>query len=368
MALIQARGLSKTFSGKAAVRGLSFDVVPGSVTGFLGPNGAGKSTTMRLMLGLDNGEGVTTYDGVRYRDLDEPLRHVGSVLEAKPFHPTRKAVNHLHMLAVSNTIPRTRVNDVINLVGLGDVANSKPKTFSLGMGQRLGLAAALLGDPGTLILDEPANGLDPQGVHWLRNMLKMLAGQGRSIFVSSHLLSEMALMADNLVVIGRGVLIASGKMSDFISSSRRNAVVIRVDQPDLMTRELRARDAAVVPEPSGSLAITGMDSDAVGGLAHELGVRVFELANREATLEEAFLDATGASEEFRASMGFGSSQPPQFGGPMTGPPPGQGYGPPPGQGYGPPPGQGYGPPPGQGYGPPPGQGYGPPPTDRDQPG
>jgi ABC-2 type transport system ATP-binding protein len=366
MALIQARGLSKTFGNKAAVRGLSFDVVPGSVTGFLGPNGAGKSTTMRLMLGLDNGEGVTTYDGVAYRDLKQPLRHVGSVLDAKPFHPTRKAVNHLRMLAISNDIPTTRVTDVINIVGLGDVTNAKPKTFSLGMGQRLGIATALLGDPGTLILDEPANGLDPQGVHWLRNMLKTLAGQGRSIFVSSHLLSEMALMADHLVVVGRGSLIASGKMSDFISTSARNAVVIRVDNVDLMTRELRARNAAVVTEPDGRLAVTGMGSDAVGNLAHELGVRIFELSNREATLEEAFLDATGASEEFRASMGFG--QQPGFGGPMAGPPAGYG-GPPPGYGapqaYGAsayqPSGQPYQPsgqPPVQGYGQPPASGYG----------
>jgi ABC-2 type transport system ATP-binding protein len=337
MALIQARDLSKSFGGKAAVRGLSFDVVPGSVTGFLGPNGAGKSTTMRLMLALDNGNGLTTYDGVPYRHLTQPLRHVGSVLDAKPFHPTRKAVDHLRMLAVSNDIPLPRVDEVINLVGLADVARAKPKTFSLGMGQRLGLATALLGDPGTLILDEPANGLDPQGVHWLRNMLKMLAGQGRSIFVSSHLLSEMALMADHLVVIGRGSLIASGRMADFISTSHRNAVVVRVDNPELMARELGARHAVVVPEPDGRLAITGMDSEAVGGLAHDLGIRVFELSKRQATLEEAFLDATGASEEFRASMGFGSG----FGGPTAGQ---QGYGQ---QGYGQ---QGYGQ---QGYGPPP---------------
>jgi ABC-2 type transport system ATP-binding protein len=306
MALIQARGLSKTFGKKPAVRELSFDVVPGSVTGFLGPNGAGKSTTMRLMLGLDNGEGVTTYDGVPYRDLKQPLRQVGSVLDAKPFHPTRKAVNHLRMLAISNDIPTARVSEVISVVGLGEVANAKPKTFSLGMGQRLGLAAALLGDPGTLILDEPANGLDPQGVHWLRNMLKTLAGQGRSIFVSSHLLSEMALMADHLVVVGRGSLIASGKMSDFISTSSRNAVVMRVDNTDLLTRELRARGADVSSEPGGRVVIGGMTSDAAGSLAYDLGIRVFELVNREATLEEAFLDATGASEEFRASMGFGS--------------------------------------------------------------
>ncbi len=317
MALIQARGLSKTFGGKAAVRGLSFDVVPGSVTGFLGPNGAGKSTTMRLMLGLDNGEGVTTYDGVVFRDLKEPLRHVGCVLDAKPFHPTRKAVNHLRMLAVSNKIPLSRVSDVITMVGLADVANAKPKTFSLGMGQRLGLAVALLGDPGTLILDEPANGLDPQGVHWLRQLLRTLAAQGRSILVSSHLLSEMALMADSLVVIGRGSLIASGRMSDFISTSGRNAVVARVDNAALLTRELRSRHVAVVAEPDGRLAVTGMTSDAVGSMAFDLGIRVFELVNREATLEEAFLDATGASEEFRASMGFTGAG---TGGPPHGPP------------------------------------------------
>jgi ABC-2 type transport system ATP-binding protein len=323
MALIQARGLTKTFKGKAAVRDLSFDVVPGSVTGFLGPNGAGKSTAMRLMLGLDNGQGVTTFDGVAYRDLREPLRHVGSVLDAKPFHPTRKAVNHLRMLAVSNRIPSSRVTEVITIVGLGDVANAKPKTFSLGMGQRLGIATALLGDPGTLILDEPANGLDPQGVHWLRTMLKSLARQGRSVFVSSHLLSEMALMADHLVVIGRGELIASGKMSDFISTSNRNAVIIRVDNPVPLAEELRRREAVVADEPDGGLAVSGMDSDAVGALAFEMRLRVFELFNRQATLEEAFLDATGASEEFRASMGLGPGGgpggpgvPPGFGEPV----------------------------------------------------
>jgi ABC-2 type transport system ATP-binding protein len=347
MALIQARGLSKTFGGKAAVRSLSFDVLPGSVTGFLGPNGAGKSTTMRLMLGLDNGEGVTTYDGVVYRDLQQPMRHVGTVLDAKPFHPTRTAVNHLRMLAASNQIPRSRVSDVINLVGLGDVARAKPKTYSLGMGQRLGLAAALLGDPGTLILDEPANGLDPQGVHWLRGMLRALASQGRSVLVSSHLLSEMALMADSLVVIGRGSLIASGRTTDFISTSRRNAVVARVDDAIRLARELRVRQAVVLTEPEDRLVITGegMTTDAVGGLAFELGLRVFELATREATLEEAFLDATGASEEFRASMGFGGpGHPPPdsaLGGhgypPSGAPPPGPGYppsgAPPPGPGY-----------------------------------
>jgi ABC-2 type transport system ATP-binding protein len=342
MPFIQARSLSKSFGAKAAVRGLSFDVPPGSVTGFLGPNGAGKSTTMRMMLGLDNGEGVTTFDGKRYVDLDTPLRHVGTVLDAKPFHPTRTAANHLRMVAAANSIPKSRIYDVLNLVGLGDVANHKPRTFSLGMGQRLGLACSLLGDPGTLILDEPANGLDPQGVHWLRNLLKQLAQQGRAIFVSSHLLAEMALMADSLVVIGRGQLIASGRMSDFIGASNRNAVILRVDDPARVTAELRTRSAVVVAEPDGRLAVTGLDAVAVADVLHELGVRVFELSNRQATLEEAFLEATGASEEFRASMGLGGpgqygGPPPGYGGPYGGPPPGYGgpYGGP-GPGYGPP--------------------------------
>ncbi len=304
MPLVQARGLQKSFRGKVAVHDLSFDVVPGSVTGFLGPNGAGKSTTMRLMLGLDNGDGLTTYDGVRYHDLDQPLRHVGSVLDAKPFHPTRRAADHLWMLAASNDIPRRRVDEVLDIVGLHDVSRGRPRTFSLGMGQRLGLAAALLGDPGTLILDEPANGLDPQGVHWLRALLQTLAGQGRSVFVSSHLLSEMALMADQLVVIGRGQLIASGPVADFISASQRNAVAVEVDDPARLAAEATARGAAVTGEADRRLVITGMDQRAVGALAFDLGLRVYELVAREPTLEEAFLEATGASEEFRASMGF----------------------------------------------------------------
>lgn len=304
MPLVQARGLQKSFRGKVAVQDLSFDVVPGSVTGFLGPNGAGKSTTMRLMLGLDKGGGLTTYDGVPYHDLEQPLRHVGSVLDAKPFHPTRRAANHLRMLAASNDIPRRRVEEVLEIVGLIEVARGKPKTFSLGMGQRLGLAAALLGDPGTLVLDEPANGLDPQGVHWLRALLKTLAGQGRSVFVSSHLLSEMALMADQLVVVGRGRLIASGPVADFISASQRNAVAVEVDDPARLAAEVTARGASVTGEPGGRLVVTGMEQRAVGSLAFDLGLRVYELVTREATLEEAFLEATGASEEFRASMGF----------------------------------------------------------------
>jgi ABC-2 type transport system ATP-binding protein len=198
MAIIRASGLSKRYSGKLAVDDLSFEVKPGIVTGFLGPNGAGKSTTMRLMLELDRGPGTTTFDGRTYRELRDPLREVGTLLEATAFHPTRSARNHLRMLGTSNGIALRRVDEMLELVGLSSVARKKPKGFSLGMAQRLGLAAALLGEPHTLILDEPANGLDPAGINWLRGLLKAYAGQGRSVFVSSHLLAEMALMADHL--------------------------------------------------------------------------------------------------------------------------------------------------------------------------
>ena len=230
MALIEARGLAKAYDGKPAVRDLSFEVRPGSVTGFLGPNGAGKSTTMRLMLQLDNGAGSTTFDGQPFSALRQPMRHVGALLEAKPFHPTRKARNHLRMLAAANGIPTSRVDEVLRLVGLTEVAGKKPKTFSMGMGQRLGLAGALLGDPHTLILDEPANGLDPQGIQWMRQFLKALAGEGRSVFVSSHLLSEMALLADELVVIGRGRMISSGPVSSFIEGASHKSVLVHTPQ------------------------------------------------------------------------------------------------------------------------------------------
>src|SRR3546814_518046 len=230
MAVIQARGLGKQYKGKTAVSNLSFDVRPGTVTGFLGPNGSGKSTTMRLMLGLDRGEGTCLFDGQDFVTLAEPMRHVGALLEAKPFHPTRTARNHLRMLASPNRIPDSRVDEVLSIVGLSDVTNKHPSTFSLGMGQRLGLAAALLGDPHTLILDEPANGLDPQGIRWMRDLLKSLASEGRSVFVSSHLLSEMALMADELVVIGRGRMIANGPVEAFTAQSSANHVRVRTPQ------------------------------------------------------------------------------------------------------------------------------------------
>jgi ABC-2 type transport system ATP-binding protein len=304
MATIAARGLGKSYGGKPAVTDLSFDVEPGSVTGFLGPNGAGKSTTMRLMLGLDNGAGLTTYDGKRFADLRQPMRHVGALLEAKPFHPTRKARNHLRMLAAANGISRARVDEVIELVGLTEVAKAKPKGFSMGMGQRLGLAAALLGEPHTLILDEPANGLDPQGIQWMRLFLKSLAAEGRSIFVSSHLLSEMALMADHLVVIGKGRLIATGPVEDFVSSSRGNAVVVRTPDATAFAELLAASGARVTPAEPGALTVAGMTVAAVGDLAFEHGIRLHELSPKVATLEEAFLERTAGAEEFQAHGGL----------------------------------------------------------------
>ena len=300
MAVIEARGLGKVYAGKPAVEDLTFDVRPGTVTGFLGPNGAGKSTTMRLMLGLDHGAGTTTFDGVPFTSLQRPMTHVGALLEAKPFHPTRKARNHLRMLANANGISTSRVDEVLEELGLTTVARKKPKTFSLGMGQRLGLAAALLGDPHTLILDEPANGLDPQGIHWIRELLKSFAATGRSVFVSSHLLSEMALMADELVVIGRGRLIASGPIEDFVKTSMRNAVIVRSPQVTELVEVLRREGAHVEALQPGSVSVTGLDAQRIGDLAFEGSIRLHELSNRVATLEEAFLEATRGAEEYQA--------------------------------------------------------------------
>jgi len=298
MSLIEATALGKSYGNTRAVDALGFTVHPGSVTGFLGPNGSGKSTTMRLMLGLDHGEGRTTFDGRKFSDLEHPMRHVGALLEAKPFHPTRRARDHLRMLAAANGVSKARVDEVLGLVGLESVAGGRPRKFSLGMGQRLGIAAALLGDPHTLLLDEPSNGLDPQGITWLRTLLKHLAGEGRSVFVSSHLLQEMAVLADELVVIGRGRLVANGPVSEFVEASGLGTV--EVTSPDLggLVPVLEERGATV--SGSGeSITVTGLDAAAVGDAAHELGVRLHQLVTRQATLEEAFLTATGKDEEFR---------------------------------------------------------------------
>ena len=298
--MIEASALTKRYGDKLAVDDLSFRVRPGQVTGFLGPNGAGKSTTMRLMLGLDYGGGRTTFDGKTYRDLANPAGAVGAVLEAGSFHPTRSARNHLRMLAAPSRISDRRVDEVLALVGLSSVAKKGPKGFSMGMGQRLGLAAALLGDPDVLILDEPANGLDPQGINWLRGFLQVYAASGRTVFVSSHLLAEMAQMADHLVVIGRGRLIADVATAEFVSRSSLNAVTVRSPQADRLAALLREHPAAVTAEPDGALTVTGMEPARIGELAFHAGIMLHELATRVATLEEAFLEATADSQEYQA--------------------------------------------------------------------
>jgi len=298
MSLIEATGLGKSYGSTRAVDGLGFTVRPGSVTGFLGPNGSGKSTTMRLMLGLDHGEGRTTFDGRPFTELQHPMRHVGALLEAKPFHPTRRARDHLRMLAAANGISNARVDEVLALVGLESVAGGRPRKFSLGMGQRLGIAAALLGDPHTLLLDEPSNGLDPQGITWLRTLLKHLAGEGRSVFVSSHLLQEMAVLADELVVIGRGRLVANGAVADFVAASGLGTVELTSPDLAVLAPALEERGGTIIGTGE-SVAVTGLDAATVGDVAHELGARLHQLVTRQASLEEAFLSATGDDEEFR---------------------------------------------------------------------
>jgi ABC-2 type transport system ATP-binding protein len=305
--VITAVGLTKRYGPKVAVDDLSFEVRPGVVTGFLGPNGAGKSTTMRLMLDLDRGGGETRFDGRRYRDVPRPMQEIGAVLEAKAFHPTRSARNHLLMLAAANGIGPARVDEVLALVGLSDVARGRPKGFSLGMSQRLGLACALLGDPHTLVLDEPANGLDPHGIQWLRDVLKSLAAQGRTVFVSSHLLAEMAQMADELVVIGRGRLIDSGPVSDFVGRFTRTTVLVRSPEASRLADLLVDDGATVDSLPDGSLVVGGADAAAVGELAASYGVVLHQLVTRTASLEEAFLSATGAAEEYRGVSAHGSA-------------------------------------------------------------
>jgi ABC-2 type transport system ATP-binding protein len=303
--MIEATGLSKRYGSTLAVSDLSFSVHEGLVTGFLGPNGAGKSTTMRLMLGLDRGAGRTTFGGRTYGELRHPLREVGTLLEAKAYHPTRWASSHLRMLAAGNDIPRRRVDEVLELVGLQDAARTKrPKKFSLGMGQRLGLAAALLGEPRVLLLDEPSNGLDPAGINWLRGFLRSYAAGGRAVFVSSHLLAEMAQMADHLVVIGKGQLLADTPTAEFVRQSTHTSVVVRSPQVDRLAALLAAEGAAVERADSGEISVTGMDQAAVGELAFANGVVLHELSLRVATLEQAFLEATREAQEFQTEQTF----------------------------------------------------------------
>ena len=297
--MITATHLGKRYGAKVAVDDLSFEVRPGLVTGFLGPNGAGKSTTMRLMLDLDHGSGETLFDGRRFGTIRHPMREIGAVLEARAFHPTRSARNHLRMLAAGSGIPASRVDEVLDVVGIAEVARRKPKGFSLGMAQRLGLAQALLGDPRTLILDEPANGLDPHGIHWLRDMLRALAAEGRTVLVSSHLLSEMSLMADELVVVGRGRMIYNGDVDGFVREFTRSTVLVRSPRMELLAAALHAVDGVVAePASGGALRVYGAEAAAIGDLAFDAGIPLHELSTTTASLEAAFMTATGDAEEY----------------------------------------------------------------------
>jgi ABC-2 type transport system ATP-binding protein len=282
--MIKASHLSKKYRKKLAVDNLSFEVATGKVTGFLGPNGAGKSTTMRLMLGLDNGKGATTYDGKKLHDYAEPSKIVGILLEAKAFHPTRSARSHLKILAEAGNIPLKRVDEVLEIVGLKDVAKKGPGKFSLGMSQRLGIAAAILGKPKYLILDEPANGLDPEGIAWLRDFLKKYAAAGNGVLVSSHLLSEMSQMADNIIVIGKGKLIIDTSIKELLAGNTASTVFVRANKIAALEKALKKENVSYVKK-DGGLSVAGTTTDAIGKLAFANKLAVLELASHKASLE-----------------------------------------------------------------------------------
>jgi ABC-2 type transport system ATP-binding protein len=297
--MIEASHLTKRFGSVLAVDDLSFSVRQGLVTGFLGPNGAGKTTTMKLILGLDAPTGGSVkVNGRAYDDLQIPLREVGALLDAKAVQGGRKAYDHLAWLALSNGIPVKRVDEVLGIVGLETVANRRCGTFSLGMSQRLGIAAALLGDPAVLMFDEPVNGLDPEGIVWVRQMMRALAAEGRTVFVSSHLMSEMALTADHLIVIGRGRLIADSSVTAFIESSAEQSVRVRSPHGEALAAELRQAGATIRSATEGEFDVVGMDSAAIGELAAARGFVLHQLATQRASLEEAFMELTQDSVEY----------------------------------------------------------------------
>lgn len=302
--MIKAEHLSKRYRKKLAVDDLTFTVETGKVTGFLGPNGAGKSTTMRLMLGLDNGGGRTTFDGKMLHEYARPAQVVGILLEAKAFHPTRSARQHLRILAQAGGVPLSRVEEVLHEVGLSAVAKKGPGKFSLGMSQRLGIAAAILGQPKYLLLDEPANGLDPEGIAWLREFLKSYADKGNAVLVSSHLLSEIAQMADNVVVIGKGKMIADTSIDELLAGSTRSGVFVRVKESAVLEAALTKKKIPFTTSASG-FHIAGKKSDEIGKLAFSAGVTVLELANHQASLEEAFLDLTSEATEYASQAAEG---------------------------------------------------------------
>ena len=299
--MIEVRNLSKRYGDKLAVDGLDFVVQPGVVTGFLGPNGAGKSTTMRLIAGLDEPTtGSIRVNGKDYRSAVAPMAELGLLLEAKAMHTGRSARNHLLALAQTNGISRRRVDQVIDMVGLREVAGKRVGGFSLGMGQRLGIASALLGDPGVVVLDEPVNGLDPEGVLWIRDLLTGLADEGRTVFVSSHLMSEMALTATRLVVIGRGRLIADTTVEEFVARAGGGAVTVRTPQAARLRGLLLGPDITVTSQQSDVLQVQGLTAEQIGRAAWQAGLPVFELTTEHATLEEAFMQLTDDSVDFRS--------------------------------------------------------------------
>jgi ABC-2 type transport system ATP-binding protein len=300
--MIEASGLTKRYGATVAVDNLSFTVPHGQVTGFLGPNGAGKSTTMRLILGLDAPDsGSVTVSGRPYATYRRPLFEAGALLEAKAFQGGRSACNHLRWLALSNGISRARVGEVLDLVGLASVARKRAAGFSLGMSQRLGIAAALLGDPPVLLLDEPVNGLDPDGVVWIRTLLKSLAAEGRTVFLSSHLMSEMALTADRLIVIGRGRLIAQASVEEFLAAGSGSFVRARSPQATQLAALLETRGAQVTRQSDGTLAVTGVTSDTVGELARVNGLALAELSVHQASLEDRYMELTKDSADYRTA-------------------------------------------------------------------
>ncbi|HXE43591.1 MAG TPA: ATP-binding cassette domain-containing protein [Conexibacter sp.] len=298
--MIRVENLTKRYGEKTAVDDLSFSIPTGVVTGFLGPNGAGKSTTLRLILGLDTpSAGAVSIDGRAYRDYDAPLRMVGTMLEARAIHSGRSAYNHLLALAQTHGLPRSRVEEVIELVGIGEVARRRVGSFSLGMGQRLGIAAALIGDPQTVILDEPANGLDPEGIRWIRNLLKGLAGEGRTVFVSSHVMSEMAQTAERLVVIGRGRLIADTTVEEFVSRASSDAPVrVRTPQATELRDALADRGVQVSGDERGVLEVRGASAERIGEAAAAGGIVLHELTPLQASLEDAFMHLTHNAVEY----------------------------------------------------------------------
>jgi ABC-2 type transport system ATP-binding protein len=301
--MIEARGLTKRYGDTLAVDNLSFSIAPGKITGFLGPNGAGKTTTMRMILGLDQPtSGMVTINGQPFPKAAQPMRQVGALLDAKAVHGGRSAYSHLLCLAQSNNLPTKRVKEALALVGLTDVGKKRTKGFSLGMGQRLGIAAALLGDPQILMFDEPVNGLDPEGILWIRNLMKALAAEGRTVFVSSHLMSEMENTADHLLVIGRGKLIADCTVAEFIAANSQVNVRVRTPQPDPLAKLLAAAGGTVRDDGKGVLTVSGLDPGRVGDLAFENSVRLHELSPVHASLEQAFMELTASSVEFHAGL------------------------------------------------------------------